>query len=568
MKDKQEFFQLVSEIEGAEVNEFSRIIGDFDFSRFVLKISRVSSDPDPSGVLFMVRVPQQIAAFPAHLYNTPIRRTALEDLLTRKVAQAVDSFSRFDDEGVARRRLQIAAPGQKILPRSALIVSEEYVEARLYLRLPSRAGRILGEATKQIFFEDLPRLVSAALIYCNLDDAEVEEFVNLMEDADQVRQALPTRGLIGFVGEGAQLARAGSTDLPDPARRLSLAIDDKLRIEMTTPNAGAVKGIGISTGVTVILGDEYSGRVELMRALAAGIYNHIPGDGREWVITMPDAVYVAADRGRSVQRVDVSPFLQSANGRNARNFSSDYADACAAQVAATIEALEVGARALILDESDSSAAFLTSDARFSTGRGAGVIPLAARVRQLADELGISVVAGGSASVASLIPAADVVLRVADGRITDITQEAKSWNIPPVPAQGDVAEFTQLMEKTRWVMASSIDASAGRQDVVIHADSVDQLRFGRTTVDLRGVTQLADRFQTLTIGLILQYGRQRYMDEGRPIREILDLVDRDLSTEGLECISRDLRGDLVRPRRYEIAAALNRLRTLRVSQRAE
>ena len=114
------------------------------------------------------------------------------------------------------------------------------------------------------------------------------------------------------------------------------------------------------------------------------------------------------------------------------------------------------------------------------------------------------------------------------------------------------------------MPSSLDPSAGRHDAEIAAEGIDRLRFGRSTIDLSRLVQLADEHQAGTIGLILHYAKQRYMEEGRPIREILDLVDRDLSTEGLECLTRDLRGDLARPRRYEIAAALNRLRTLRIS----
>ena len=569
MKDKVEFFQLLSEIDGKDVSEFSRIVGDFDFSRFVLKISRISSESDLSGVLFLVRVPQNVASFPQHLYSTPIRRTALEDLLTRRVAQTVERLARFDDAGVARRRLSIATPGQKILPRSSMVVSDDQVEARLYLQLPSRDGKILGAAAKEIFFDELPQVVNGALIYSNLDEGDVEQFVGLMEDADQIRQTLPTRGLISFVAEGSLLARSAGADTPDYSRDQGVTVEDKLRVEMEVPNAQTIRGLGISTGITVILGDEYSGRVELMRAIAAGIYNHIPGDGREMVITMPDAVYVAADPGRSIQRVDISPFLARAPQGDAKNFSTDRADPCASQMASTIESLEVGARALLFDESDSSLAFLARDERLGgIADGSSIVSLAARARQLADELGVSLVIGGAAGAASFVPVADTVLRIQDHRVTDITLEAKGWNIPSVPPRGDATDFAHIMEKTRWLVASSIDPSSGRLDLFIEAATVDKLGFGHVEVNLKGIAQLADRFQTQTIGLIMDYGRQRYMDEGRPIREILDLVDRDLSTEGLECLSRDLRGDLVRPRRYEIAAALNRLRTLRVSQRAD
>ncbi len=569
MKDKQEFWQLLGEIDGLDASEYGRIIGDFDFSRYVVKFNRVPEDGDLSSVLFVVRVPQQIAEFPPHLTNTPIRRTALEDLLTRKVAEAISAQAEAGTESTTRRRLSIAAPGQKILPRSSLLMADDYVEARLTVNLPVRAGRILGQETRSVFFEDLPAIVNASLIYCNLEEGEVARFVDLMEDADAIRQTLVTRGFIGFVAEDALLARKDGSDLPDAGRSTRLDVMEDIRVAMDTPNAGTVRGIGIPTGITVILGDAYSGRPELMKALAAGIYNHIPGDGREYVVSVPDAVYIAAEERRSVQRVDISAFVrQNPAGRDVRQYTTRHADPVAAQAASTVEAIEIGARALLFDESDSNSGFLCLDSRLkglASSEDLHFVPLSGRARQIADELGISLVVAGASSVTEFLPVADTVLRIDNFRVTNVTREAKTLGLTPADVKGDPADVARLADRARWVVPSSIDPSLGRFDAVIEAPDSDRLRFGANTVDLRGIAQLADSYQTATMGLVLQYAKSRYMDEGRPIREILDLVDRDLSTEGLECLSRDLRGDLARPRRYEIAAALNRLESLRISR---
>lgn len=569
MKDKQEFYQLLNEIDGAEYAEYARVIGDFDFSRYVVKFNRVPAEAGEGPVLFVVRVPQAVAEFPPHLANTPIRRTALEDLLTRKVADAIEQQAIYDTEGVSRRRLSIAVPGQKILPRSALMVADEFVEARLLCNLPHRNGRILGEEARDIFFRELPAVVNAALIFCNLEEREVERFVDLMEDEDGIRQALPTRGLISFVGDGALLTRQDRTDRPDYEREIPLRVPEELRTTVEVPNAGSVRGLGIPGGITVILGDAYSGRPELMKALAAGIYNHIPGDGREYVISMPDTVYVAAEDRRSVQRVDISAFVrQNPAGRDVKQYTTSHADPCAAQAAATVEALEIGARALLFDEADSNSGFLCMDSRLgglSSGTEQHFVPLSLRARQMVDELGVSLVVAGASSVTEFIPVADTVLRIENFQVTDITREAKQLAITTNELKPDASDVAGLAERARWVVPSSIDPSLGRNDAVIHADCTERLCFGGHVLDLQGLAQLADRHQTATIGLVLHYAKTRYMDEGRPIREILDLVDRDLSTEGLECLSRELRGDLARPRRYEIAAALNRLPTLRISR---
>jgi predicted ABC-class ATPase len=500
-----------------------------------------------------------------------VKRTAMEDLLIRRIADRIDQLATYDSEGISRRRISIAAPGQKILPRTSLVITDEYLEARLYIDFPQRDGVIPGDALKTVFFDDLPGIVNAAMLYCNLDEREVEEAVSLMEDADQVRQVLSTRGLIGFVAEGSLLGRISGTDLPDYEQLMPLAVDESCAVDIDVPNAGSMRGLGVSAGVTVVLGSEYSGRCELMKALASGIYNHMHGDGRELAITVSDAVYVAAEPGRSVQRVDLSAFAEAIpSGGDVRDYSSESADSFASQAAGLVESLEVGARVLLFDEADSAPAFLTRDERLAglVGGADTTIPLVARVRSIADELGVSVVVGGSTAVAEFITEADTVLRVDNFEIKDVTQEAKAAFKGSSANDWPPADVAGLVEKMRWIVPSSIDPSVGKHDAFIEAPERDWIEFGRSLVDLQSVVQLADVHQTETVGQILYYAKLRYLDEGRPIREVLDLVDRDLSTEGLECLTRELRGDLARPRRYEIAAVLNRLDTLRIAPPTE
>ncbi len=568
MRDKREFYNMLMDIEGKDSSEYARLVGDFDFSRFVLKISQVPAESSTSPALFIVRVPQIIAGFPPHYFDTPVRRTALEDFLTRKVADQIDTLAQYNEEGISRRHLSVAMPGQKILPRTSMLVTEEYVEARIYVMLPQRDGRVDGERVRDIFFEELASVVNASLVYCNLDERELTAFVNSMEDADQIRQTLSMRGLLGFVADGSMLARMGNTDFPDYEAVTPLRVDSDIQVEMEVPNGGTIKGLGIPAGLTLILGDSYSGRIDLMKALAAGIYNHIPGDGRELAVTVPDAVSVAAEPGRSVQKVDVSLFIKEMEaGSQPAEFSTAEAEPSASQAAGVMEALEIGARAFLFDESTSAAAFLTRDTRLSSLMPEAerrIAPLAQRARHMVDDLGVSIVVAGAASVAEFIPVADTILRIDEYAVYDVTQAAKALD----PAQFQIEEdpnppdFAQ--ERNRWVVPSSIDSSKGTDDQHIVAESIELLRFGRGLINLQNITQMADKHQTATIGLILYYARLRYMDESRPLREVMDLIDRDLGTEGLEVLSRDLRGDLARPRRYEIAAALNRLSSLRVS----
>jgi predicted ABC-class ATPase len=569
MKNKEELYSKIEQINQKGSADLQQLIGDYDFARYVLKILRIEEQVETQLSMLIVRVPQLIAGFPQNLIQTPVGRTALEDLLTRKVATEIEKTASYDTAGISRRRLYFTQPGQKILPRSSLVVTEEYVEARIYFRPPLQDGHIMGGDLKELFFGMLPRIVNASLIYCNLPETEAERCVNLMSDADHIRRLLPTRGWVSFVAERSQLCRSTCTDMPDPHRSRSLEVDNTFAKSLDLPKAGAVRGFGVPSGLTVILGDAYSGRSELMRAMAAGIYNHVRGDGRELIITVPDAVYVKAEPGRSVRRVDLSAFLRDIGDENGPIYSSPHADAFASQAAATIEALEAGARALIYDEFDSSPEFLARDPRLSgltPPAEQRITPLSALARRMVDQLGVSIVVAGTVTVTDFIPIADTILRIANFKVYDVTKEAKKL-VTAMPVTGAPANVSAMVERLRSIVPSSIDPSAGRSDFYIEAEDIHTLRFGRDKIDLSGIEQLADIDQTRTIGRILYYAKTRYMEEVRPIREILDSIDQDLSSEGLETLTRTLQGDLARPRRYEIAAALNRLPSLRIARLA-
>ena len=580
MKDKKEFYNLLGELDGQPFSEYAQLIGDFDFGRYVIKCTRF----DPSGEgedehpVFSIRVPQTIAEIPEYLFDSPVRRTAMEDLLLRRLSANIEAVAKYDHNGIARRHVIAASPNQKILPRNALLLTKEYIEVHIQIVLPIQkvivdgvpVVSIDGETAQQIFFDDLPEIVGDSLFYCNIDAAEADLFVNNMEDIDRLRQYLVASGQVAFVGEGALPTRVTGGDLPDYERLSPVEIDDSLIEEVELPHGGTVRGMGIPSGLTLILGESNSGRVDLSDAIAQGIYNHVPGDGRERVVTVADAVAVQSEVGRPIQQVDISAFaIELPDGGDPASYSTHSAGSFTSQAASTVEALEAGARVLLFDEHTSSSTFLSADTRVTSLIGASSRnTLAARARQMVDELGVSMIVAGSSLVAEFIPIADKILKVENFRISDITEEAKALDVAAPAVTGTEINIASMLSRSRWVMPSSIDPSIGREDLVIHTDSPDYLQFGRSIIELDDVRQVADADQARAIGFVFYYAKLRYMDEGYPLREILDLVDRDLSNEGLNTLVRDLRGDLARPRRYEVAAALNRLPTFRVSHVTE
>ncbi len=578
MKDKKEFYSLLAELDGQPFPEYKQLVGDFDFSRYVIKCAKIDLADETEHPVFSVRIPQTIAEIPEYLFDSPVRRTAMEDLLLRRLATHIESSANYDHNGIARRHIYSATPNQKILPRNALQLTKEYVEVYIQIILPVQQilidgeplTSIDGEMAQHIFFDDLPEIICNSLLYCNVDTEEADRFVNNMEDADRLRQHLGASGQVGFVAEGALISRLSGEDEPDYEHLTPVEIDADLIEEIEVPHGGTVRGLGIPNGLTLILGESNSGRVDLMDAISQGIYNHIPGDGREHVVTVADAVHIQSDVGRPIQQVDISAFVSElSDGGTPASYSTKSAGSFTSQAASTVEALEAGARVLIFDEHTSSSTFLSADTRVSplldkSSRNT----LSACARQMVDELGASMIVAGSSLVAEFIPIADKILKVENFRITDITEEAKALEIVPSSTANGNVNLASMLSRSRWVMPSSIDPSVGRADLVIYSDDADFLQFGRSLVELDAVKQIADADQARAIGFVLYYAKLRYMDEGYPLREILDLVDRDLSNEGLNILARDLRGDLARPRRYEVAAALNRLPAFRVSHVTE
>ena len=578
MKDKKEFYNLLTELDGQPISEYQQMVGDFDFSRYVIKCGKIDLENDDLQPVLSIRVPQTIAEIPAYLFDSPIRRTAMEDLLLRRLCSNVDRIANYDHNGIARRHIHVSVPSQTILPRNALQLTKEYIEVRVAVTLPVQSvvidGEPLmaidGEMAQQIFFEDFPEIVSNSMLYCNFDTAESDAFVNSMEDADRLRQSLGASGQVGFVAEGALVTRLSGQDIPDYERLTPVEIESSLIEEIEVPHEGTVRGMSIPSGLTLILGESNSGRVDLMDAISQGIYNHVPGDGREHVVTVADAVSICSEVDRSIQRVDISAFAKELpDGGDPSQYSTKSAGSFTSQAASTVEALEAGARVLLFDEHTSSSTFLSSDTRVSSLLGkSSRNTLAARARQMVDELGVSIVVAGSSLVAEFIPIADKVLKVENFCITDITEEAKALDITPSTVADSDVNLSTMLSRSRWVMPSSIDPSIGREDVVIETEEDDYVQFGRSIIDLSEIKQIAGVDQARAIGFVLYYAKLRFMDEGYPLCEILDLVDRDLSNEGLNTLVRDMRGDLARPRRYEVAAALNRLPAFRVSHVTE
>jgi predicted ABC-class ATPase len=457
--------------------------------------------------------------------------------------------------------------GQSVLERTSALVSDESVEVRFVVGLPAHGRSISGRQAAQMLCEDIPQIVDRCVHYRSLDTAAIDRHVETVEDADWLRQQLLERGLVAFIPDGAILPRRSGVDerpLLDDA--VPFNSPQTLRVEFICPNRGLVRGMSIPAGVTLVVGGGFHGKSTLLKAIELSVYNHIPDDGRELVVTHPAAVKIRAEDGRSIAGVDISPFInQLPQGRSTRQFATPNASGSTSQAANIMEALEAGAKLLLVDEDTAATNFMIRDRRMQqliAKDKEPITPFIDKVRQLYAEYGVStiLVIGGSGDYFDV---ADTVIAMENYQPHDVTENAKAiafaTRTERIPEGGK--QFGQIT--SRIPLPESIDPSRGQREVKLKVRDVDEVLFGTEEIDLSAVEQIVEAGQLRAIASAIVYAKEHYMDGRCTLPEILDRVIADIESEGLDTLSNLPEGDLVLFRRFELAAALNRLRTLKV-----
>ncbi|MDY6965832.1 MAG: ABC-ATPase domain-containing protein [Halobacteriota archaeon] len=567
MQTKVDLKRVLRRIDGRGYKAYNDLKGSYDCEEYVLIVDHVQRDPFAPPSQVRVQVPQRIAEFPRETYNNKSREVALRDFLTRIFFDASRRISRGNRGTGKSGKISIDRPGQEILKRTSMFITEEYVEARFVVGLPAFGRKIAGGHAEAMLLDELPLIVQASLYYKNLNEKRLFEHIETAEDADFLRGRLEMLGLVAFVADGAILPRASGVDSRPMTGGMVIPFKspESLRVEVKLPNRGAIKGMGISEGVTLIVGGGYHGKSTLLKALELGVYNHIPGDGREFVVTIPDAMKIRAEDGRRIEKVDISPFISNLPfGQETRAFSSEDASGSTSQSANIIEALEVGARVLLIDEDTSATNFMIRDQRMQelvSKDKEPITPFIDKVRQLKKDLGVSTILaiGGSGEYFDV---ADSVICMVEYKPYDLTEEARA--IAKKYKAGRTSEggesFGQITK--RIPLSHSFDPSKGKREVKISSKGLQSIAFGTQTIDLGAVEQLVDISQTRAIGAAIYYA-MRYMDGKRTLKEIVVSVLDDATKKGLEVLDRRPVGDYAEFRGLELASAINRLRTLSV-----
>ena len=553
---------------------YKDLAGGYEFPGYTIYLDRVQGDPFASPSLLRVRVPQRLAGFPNQLYSSHIRRVSLEDFITRQFAMAIRRFVKGSRGTGKSGMIAVDVGKQEILERTACVVNEQFVEVRFVAGLPAAGRIVLANEAYAMFYQEIPNLVKAALYYSALDKDAAWRHVEVAEDAQALRDQLDERGLVAFVADGSILPRESGIS-PRPLKAdlaVKFASPPELRVELQTPNRGKVVGMGVPAGITLIVGGGYHGKSTLLSALEMGVYNHIPGDGREYVVSRPDAVKIRAEDGRRVEKVDISPFISNLPfQKDTSAFSTDNASGSTSQATNIVEALEVGSKLLMMDEDSCATNFMIRDERMQKlvpKDKEPITPFIDQVENLYREHGVStiLVIGGSGDyfdVANTVILMENYLpKVVTQRAHQIAAQDPSQRKKEAPGG-----FGKLVN--RIPLVESFNPYRGEK-LKVRARGMESIQFGRESIDLDDVEQLVDPSQSEAIADMLLYAlNQKYFDNRSTLKQVLERIYRDISTHGLDIISptRGGRhpGDYALPRPQETAAAINRLRTLVVKQ---
>lgn len=564
MKCFKDLEAILKNIDSRGYKAYEDIQGCFEFSNFVLSIDHVQGDPFAPPSRVRAYVNQSLAGFPAETFDTDYKRIAVVDFLTRLFARNIKKYY-FRVRGTGKSGIvNIDSCGQEMLDRTSIVIDSSHVEARFNVGLPASGRRVLGRAAAEIFLETLPDIVSGSLFYKNIDKLALKKQIELSADQNYIRCSLKNRKLTAFVANGSILPReSGISQRPMADGAVPFESPKTLEVEFNLPVKGNVKGMGIPEGITLIVGGGYHGKSTLLKALETGVYNHIKGDGREFVITRDNAVKIRAEDGRSVEKVDISPFIDNLpNGRDTTRFSTDNASGSTSQGANIMEALEIGTDLLLIDEDTCATNFMVRDKKMQqliSSDKEPITPFISRVRSLYRDAKVStiLVAGSSGDFFSV---ADRVIMMENYHVRDVTDEAKAIAGKYENAKEDVP-FPAVSQ--RVILGSSFPS--GPREVRVKARGIDTISYEHEDIDLRLLEQIAHPSQVNTIAAIIEYLVKSKIYDNLTLKQTIDRVMNLMSDTGLDALSGYMghRGDLAMPRKFEIGAAINRFRLLKI-----
>lgn len=565
MQSAEELKQLLDRIDHRGYPAYKDTKGKYQFQGYVFSIDHVQGDPFASPSKVSVQVKGSTAGFPEELYKGRHQRAALQDEMTRQFYHAIQKYA-FRAKGSGKSGLiSVSKCGQEVLERTACEINPKNgdVKLRFEVGFPANGRTINARELEKMVFGFLPECVEQSLFYKNCDKKRVRSIIDLAEDQQYIRDELEKNDLIAFVANGAILPReSGVSDKPMKGA-VRFQSPKEMEVTMKLPHKGEISGMGIRRGITLIVGGGYHGKSTLLKALELGVYNHIKGDGREYVITKDDAMKIRAEDGRSIKKTDISMFINDLpNGKDTRGFYTEDASGSTSQAANVIESMEAGASVMLIDEDTSATNFMIRDElmqRVIHRDMEPITPFIDRILELYQVYGIStvIVAGSSGAYFHI---ADTIIQMDRYEPKEITKLAKETakDFPAMSGMENPAEkpvFIRCPRQGRGFKPND--------RIKMKTMGKEMVQFNRENIDLRYVEQLADTEQVSALGYCVRYAEKHLFQGKDSIQNVVDKLEEKICREGLSslCESNASVANLAMPRRQEIFACLNRYRGL-------
>ena len=553
MKTQAELQKLLRDIDHKGYKAYKVLEGEYDFGAYRLCIDHVQGDPfaSPSRVRLVYRNQGNI---PASYFETKHRRTAVEDYLLRSLHRNLRAGDGRAAKGSGKSGLVTACrTGQEILETTAMRISKDAIEARIEVGFPAFGRTIAAGELSQILFRLLPDLAEKSFHLQPRMKQDLDKVTALADDQQFIREALTEHDLVAFVADGSVLPRESGVSQRPMKDAVVFESPESLAVTLTLPHRGAVRGMGIRRGITVIAGGGFHGKSTLLKALERGVYNHISGDGRELVITDASAFKLRAEEHRCIHETDISMFINNLPMRSdTTRFATENASGSTSQAANTVEALAAGSTVLLIDEDTSATNFMVRDGRMAqlvSDEKEPITPFIRKIRSLYQDLGIStvLVAGSSGDYLSV---ADTVLQMDCYETKDVTARAKELSVPLIE---------ETVQKTDWLKKT---VSTKRiEKARVHG--WDTISLDKNEIDLRYLEQIVGESQTAALAYIMQYILDRLANGKKTVPVLAKEAADKLEAEGiLSMTPRNYgAGPAAYVRRQEILACLARYRML-------
>ena len=580
MKNSEELRQQLRSINRKSYPAYKGLKGLYHFGNYILSIDHVQGDPFASPSHVSIQISHRDTGFPVEYYKDTLTGTTLCDYLTRQFEKQVSQYS-FRAKGSGKSGLLTASHcGQEILSRTACEITEKGITARFFVGFPANGRTINATELEKILFDFLPVCIQKSFFYSSLNAKELQNYIELAEDQEFIRQTLPAKNLCAFIADGSILPRESGISSRPMKASVPFTSPDSLRISINLPHKGKITGMGIPKGITLIVGGGYHGKSTLLNALELGVYNHIPGDGREYVITDATAVKLRSEDGRFIKDVDISMFINDLpNKKDTHCFSTLDASGSTSQAAGIVESMEAGSHLFLLDEDTSATNFMVRDTfmqQVIQREKEPITPFLERAEDLYKKAGIStiLVAGSSGAFFHI---ADTIIQMDNYVPKDITASVKKLcSQYPLPAVS-VTDFqlphshrimSRPAESSKHLRHNSrgnhSDSGAAKPErLKTRISGTDGFSLGRQEIDLRYTEQLIDAEQTAALGLLLKYAVEHLADGRRTLPEIVQFLWKNLSLHGLSFFTENqkISCGYATPRIQEIYACLNRYRGL-------